>query len=318
LRGDGTGEGVPLERLSDCIEAIYDSAIDPDLWPVALEKVCRLVNGLNGVIMLADMLPAGGQLRFQRAWNVREDDMGVFAAEYARDNPLTPLFGRFAVDEPYNVTAVMPAEQWEATRIFREFARPRGFGDSLGVTLLKSPLQFASLSIAVSGAFDYCGPAELRALRLIAPHARRALAIGDLIEMRGLKAAALETALDRLTPGVALVDARGGLVFANLAARRGGGLAHPLTLAAGRVGLADRAADAALQQALERARAGDAQPLTLAVHGGDGEVAFVYLLRRAATATARVWPLRWPTRCSPRRRRRRWRSPATPGPGLSG
>lgn len=271
-------EPATLGRFSDCVAAIYDCAVDPDLWPAALEKVCGLVNGLNGVIVMADMLPGGSQLRFQRAWNVPEDDMRVFAAEYARDNPLTALFGRFAVDEPYNVTAVMPAQQWEATRIFREFATPRGFRDSVGVTLLKSPMQLASLSIAVSAEFDYCGPRELRVLELIAPHARRALAIGDLIEMRGLKAAALETALDRLTPGVALVDASGRLVFANAAARHGEGLAHPLAQTAGRVGLVERSADAAWQRALELARTGDARPLTLAVRGTEGEVAFVYLL----------------------------------------
>jgi hypothetical protein len=42
------------EELSGLIADIYDAAIDPALWPVALEKLCRFVPGRHANISIQD------------------------------------------------------------------------------------------------------------------------------------------------------------------------------------------------------------------------------------------------------------------------
>jgi hypothetical protein len=45
---------IDPEQLSDVIGKIYDSAIDPALWPLALEGSCRLIGATLGTVGIYD------------------------------------------------------------------------------------------------------------------------------------------------------------------------------------------------------------------------------------------------------------------------
>ena len=70
------------------------------------------------------------------------------------------------------------------------------------------------------------GDTEVDGLRLLGPHFRRAVTIGNLFDMKAMEAATFRSAIDALVAGVALVDEELGLVHANPAAeamlRKGG------------------------------------------------------------------------------------------------
>jgi hypothetical protein len=55
------------------------------------------------------------------------------------------------------------------TRVYKEFGEPNDFLDSIGVTLLKNPARFASLSIARSIKAGFSGERELTIMRLLRP-----------------------------------------------------------------------------------------------------------------------------------------------------
>lgn len=273
---DASAGLVSPEAYSDCLSTIYDCALDPALWPTALEKIGSFVNGLNGVILLIDTQISVP--RFHRTWNVDPESIQLFNTEFLADNPLVAPIGRLGVDEPYNVASMIPTDTWEQSRLFRDFGKPRGFKDHVGVTLMRSSSRLASLAIVTSDQFDYTGARELKLMGLIAPHARRALAIGDLIELRSLSANAVEQTLNALTPAVVLIDRNGGMLFANDAARQSDGLNYPLSLRSGRVEIADRVADTALQRALADWAQGAAKPFSQGVRTPDGRAAFIHAL----------------------------------------
>ena len=114
---------------------------------------------------------------------------------------------------------VMTSNEWLATRVYRDFGRPNGWLDSLGVTLLKTPSRFATLSLARRHDAGFAGPREIEIMRLLAPHLRRATSIADLIEMRELTSKTFETTFDALLAPVIFVDSHCRIIHANGAAR---------------------------------------------------------------------------------------------------
>jgi len=283
---------VDVEQFSDLVSTIYDCAIDPHLWPTAIEQIGRMMDGVNGVIMMLDTLER--RARFYVDWNVDPEDRRTYSQHYHADNPLEAAFARFDVDEPYNISLVMEPSRWLETRVYREFGRPRGMLDSIGVTLLKTPSRFASLSIAREHDAGFAGPRELDIMRLIAPHVRRAVSIADLIEMRELTIKTFETSFESLRVPVIFVDGGCRIINANGAARE--------LLAAGGPVRSDRnvlkAQTPDATQQLQRivVEAGkdggaDAEGGVVFIPYSDGRVAFAHVLStRLGTVRGRIEP----------------------------
>lgn len=208
---------IELDRFSDLVSTIYDCAIDPHLWPTAIEQIARLVEGSGGLILMIDLIEQRSRLYVD--WNVGAALGRTFSEHYYADNPLREAFPEFEVDEPYNIAMVMASERWRETRVYREFGRPNGWLDNVGVNLLRTPARSASLSIVRSERAGFAGPRELEIMRLLSPHLRRAVSIADLIEMRELTARTFESSFDALAVPIVLVDRAGGIVHANRAAQ---------------------------------------------------------------------------------------------------
>jgi DNA-binding CsgD family transcriptional regulator len=208
---------IDIGQFSDVVGTIYDCAVDPHLWPKAIEQVGRLIDGINGVVMIVDTVEK--KSRFYVDWNVDPMLIRTYSENFHADNPLNHAFTKFEVDEPYNISMVMEPSQWLETRVYREFGRPNGWLDSVGVTLLKTPSRFATLSIARHHDVGFAGPREIEIMRLLAPHLRKATSIADLIEMRELTSATFENAFDALLVPVVFVDGECRIIHANGAAR---------------------------------------------------------------------------------------------------
>jgi DNA-binding CsgD family transcriptional regulator/PAS domain-containing protein len=208
---------IELDQFSDLISTVYDCAIDPHLWPTAIEQIARLIDGSGGLILMIDLIENRSRLYVD--WNVGAALGQTFSEHYYADNPLNEAFPKFEVDEPYNIAMVMAPERWRETRVYREFGQPNGWLDNVGVNLLKAPARSASLSIVRPEEAGFAGPRELEIMRLLSPHLRRAVSIADLIEMRELTARTFESSFDALAVPIVLVDRAGGIVHANGAAQ---------------------------------------------------------------------------------------------------
>jgi DNA-binding CsgD family transcriptional regulator/PAS domain-containing protein len=281
---------VDIGQFSDVVGMIYDCAVDPHLWPKAIEKVGQLVDGINGVVMIIDTVE--NKSRFYVDWNVDPMLMRTYSEKFHADNPLNNAFTKFDVDEPYNISMVMKSSEWLETRVYREFGQPNGWLDSIGVTLLKTPSRFATLSIARHHDVGFAGPREIEIMRLLAPHLRKATSIADLIEMRELTSATFESAFDALLVPVVFVDSECRIIHANGAARE--------LFAAGDLIRSERgvlkaqAPDAT--QRLEAAtrqigRGGDEAGQVVYIPFADGRPAFGHVLpTRSGTVRGRIEP----------------------------
>ncbi len=123
------------------------------------------------------------------------------------------------LDEPLVMRRMPGAEALFDTPLFRDWAGAMGYCDNLTSVLLQRRERAGLLGLA---RHESVGPAtdrEVALLRLLAPHLRRAVAIGDLLDMQALETAALHDSMDGLSVGIGVVAADGAILHANAAAK---------------------------------------------------------------------------------------------------
>ena len=88
------------QRFSDLIGSIYDCAIDPELWPGAIEQICRELHCICGVIILYDFQRA--LITFAKVWNFNSNSAGGhFDAFFQYAKQLMGFMLTRPLDEPY-------------------------------------------------------------------------------------------------------------------------------------------------------------------------------------------------------------------------
>jgi DNA-binding CsgD family transcriptional regulator len=193
------------------------------------------------------------------SWGGDPDYMELYNTTYVKMQPfLTPAMAYAKPGDVFSAVLLVPIEEIKQSRFYKEWAEPQGICDMIASMLEKSATTMASVAVLRHERHGLADKASLDRMALLTPHYRRAVVIGRVLEMRAARADMLTETLDGLAAGVILVDSQGGLLTANAAGERmlhEGDLLHTVQ---GRVVAHDRGVDAALQDALSRAAAGDA------------------------------------------------------------
>jgi DNA-binding CsgD family transcriptional regulator len=286
---------VETEALSDLIGQIYDCALDPGRWPGVLGRIARAVEARVGMIAVHDLVENRPIRTF--AYGMPAVAVWLYEARYATRNPIAVALATRQVEGTVDTLGTLvEAEAWGRSAMYREFVRPLGLGDVLGVAALRSTRRGVWLGVLRRRTQPPFGPAETRLFHLLSPHVVRAMRIADLFELRAVQADRLTAVLDALTSAVWLLDREARVLHANAAAeglilRRG-----PLRLQQGRL-TALRPADAsllsaAIRDAIASEFAGVVPQATLPLGDGsvgDGVIATVLPLRGGAPAAVAVF-----------------------------
>jgi DNA-binding CsgD family transcriptional regulator len=134
---------------------------------------------------------------------------------------------------------------------------------------------------------------EIAILRLLAPHIRRAVTIGDLLDLKKLEVQALGSTLNNLAAAVIVVAGDNRILYANHAARHMFAAGRPVRSVGGRLA-ARGEADAELTKAIELARRDEAGigatgiGVSLGTAAGEPAVAHVLPLARGDLRTRLV------------------------------
>jgi DNA-binding CsgD family transcriptional regulator/PAS domain-containing protein len=181
---------------------------------------------------------------------------------------------------------LVPPHELLESRFYRELLKPQGLRDAIGLKLLRTERRmgfFATSRLASQGLY---GEAEIRLFTLLAPHVCRSVTISDALNLRAVKAKALEATLDGLASGVYLADREGRIVYMNRSAERQVKTSNALRIVNNRLTAVDRVAHAALAKAIAEATTDEAETpsggITLALPGDDnmGLVATILPLSR--------------------------------------
>jgi len=137
--------------------------------------------------------------------------------------------------------------------IYREWAAPQGFRDTLMMTVMKEPSRIGFLGLTRREEQRRYDDRDRELMRLLSPHIRRVVKIADLLDHRTLERDRFVEVVDALTTSVILIAADGRLLHAN---RSGRDLLQRKVMLVVRAGCVE-AADPTDEQAFRKARQPD-------------------------------------------------------------
>jgi DNA-binding CsgD family transcriptional regulator len=205
------------QQFSDLIGAIYDCAIDPDIWPQTIEKICVALRCILGVIDVIDLQRS--QVLFVRAWNYDLNRAAAYADDIQYVQRLGPILSQ-PIDEPWSAVRLIPVERAMETQLVQEWTAPAGHVDSLQTIVFRNSVRVGLFGAVRHESVGIATDDDLAILRMLAPHIRRAITISELLEMKALEAQPLAATLDTLAAGVIVVAADHRILFANATANR--------------------------------------------------------------------------------------------------
>jgi len=240
------------DELSELIGRIYDCAMEPERWLDTIGQICQALDCVAGTLNVTEPPDA---FRFVRIWGEPPEWTQRFLDNHLAEGmalQVPPLMAK-PLDEPYVLLRDVDQERFQASRLYREWAKPLGYCDNIGTVLLRDRTRSAFILLARHESVGPVRQREIDDLRRLAPHIRRAVAIGDLIEFKTMSA----TALDQLGVGVAFVSDRKQLLHANAAAKRMLDSGVHIRTLGGRLAATASQANRRLSDALETASSGD-------------------------------------------------------------
>jgi DNA-binding CsgD family transcriptional regulator len=216
-RDQYASSALPPQQFSDLIGAIYDCAIDPDIWPQTIEKICGALRCIHGLIVVIDL--ERSQILFAKGWNFDLSRAAAYADDIQYMMRLLPILSQ-PIDEPWSCARLIPTEQVMETRCFKEVSTPEGHVDSIQTIVFRNATRVGLFSAVRHESIGTATDDDLAILRMLAPHIRRAVTIGDLLGMKALEAQALAATLNTLAAGVIIVAPDHSVLFANTPADR--------------------------------------------------------------------------------------------------
>jgi len=204
---------MPEEQISALAGDIYDAAINPALWPNALEKICGVVGGRMASIVWQDAAKATRKV-FE--WGNDPRYRQLYQARYAELDPLFPAACFFPAGHVFRQSDVVAFDELRKTPIYKEWMQPQGYIDFVACYLEKSATSCVVTTVARHERDGIVDEASLSRMRLIVPHIRRAALIGNMVDVRSCQATSLADALNRLSAAVFLVDKMGRIEHLNI------------------------------------------------------------------------------------------------------
>jgi DNA-binding CsgD family transcriptional regulator len=279
-------------QLSDLIGEIYDAALNPSLWRGVLAKSRTFIGGSAAGLGWKDAASRIGSCAYHDGMDPRY--VRLYFEKYVALDPATSSTMFVDVCEPFVNGDLVPLDEFHQTRIYKEWVKPQGFVDYVACLADKSATSYALFNVFRHERDGMADDEARRRMRLIAPHVRRAVLIGKVIDLHKVEAAQLADTLDGVAAGVVLVDAAGRIVHANAAGLNLIAQGRVMRALGGKLACDDAAAEETLYDLFINAEHGDAAigrsgiAVSMCARDGERYVAHVLPLTSGARRKAGV------------------------------
>ncbi len=265
-------------EVSGILDAIYESAVVPDRWPQALDRLgqafdCRCVALIDRNLRSLEArvatsgVDASSQREFLDVWSAR-DLVRLRTREWRPG----------AIDLDHQI---VPKAELLASDYYNGFMKPRDMHTVMRLTLAHRNRFLTIISLVRPRSADEFDAASIEQCRVLMPHLERAAHIRFQAQDAGAMLGALSDAADRSVTAVLLLERDGRVKFANKAARAMAAAADGFLLRSDQFEVLDRDGDAAFQRLV--AGAAGALPNLDAPRGG-----VMRLARRSGKASYTV------------------------------
>lgn len=206
------------EHLRSLIPHIYAAAVDESRWLPALERLGDAFGG--DVSGLQYRTGPDGQVRWGRFARLDPFLATRIVREFANSNPWVratqPLWRPGLVIASH---AVVPVSRLRRTDYYDGILQPARLEHAFGACLFRHGDDVLNFTLVRSGARGPYEAHELKRVRVLIPHLRRAVQVGTKLAELEKTRAALADGLERLQHAVFIVEGSGRVIFANRAAR---------------------------------------------------------------------------------------------------
>jgi DNA-binding CsgD family transcriptional regulator len=277
-------------HLSQVIGHIYDAALDPALWLDVLAHAATFCNTATATIGSFDFVQQ--KANFAKHWGYDPHYFQLLIDRYIKINPLGPLAWLPSVGEVVSAGDLMPYEEYIGSAMGQEWGKPQGYVDSAQVVLEKTATAMAFFHVIRHERAGRVDDLLRRRMGLLAPHLRRAVLIGKVVDLHKVEAAALADTLDGIAAAMFLLDADARIVHANARGRAMLEDRDVLRDPDGKLCATDLPADQSLRDVVTAAGDGDAVlgargiTIPLAARSGERYVAHVLPLTSGARRKA--------------------------------
>jgi len=194
--------------LASTIGAVYAAGLDPTLWAQALAAMTELVGGVGATLEVIEK-PALAHREF-RQFGFPPAEVFPYFDRYSALNPRLPFTLRQRSGE-------IACDHLILDEFYAEFLPSLGIRYCVLGILNNTPQEIAILSVQRSPGQGHIDRAGIGKMELLVPHVRQALDVATRLGAAAETRRSLESALDWLADGVALVRADGAVGHANAA-----------------------------------------------------------------------------------------------------
>jgi len=221
----------------DLIEGLYGVASEPSLWRGWLGHLCGVL-AADAAILIHRFEPGAGDRGIvavglegeeserrgppsTTSFSVGPSQVAPYLAYLAEDSRLLSKAVSLEPGELLVLSEVLPADEFVATRLYREWLQPRGLHHLVSMVVARGRRHITGLSL-----LRRCGrlgfsPANLALLRLLLPHLERVAQIEELLIGAKRRDEVAKQILESARCGVVLLDDKGRVCSVN---RRAGTL----------------------------------------------------------------------------------------------
>ncbi|MBV9910540.1 MAG: helix-turn-helix transcriptional regulator [Hyphomicrobiales bacterium] len=243
-------------ELSAVIGDIYDAAIDPALWQRALGSICAFVGGHSAALFWHDS--AAQRSEALHLFNEDPYYTKLYFEKYMPMNPVFPAATFLEAGRVCTTNDIIPQDELEKTRFYKEWVKPQGIVDGVAVNLEKGTTCSSLLNIRTNASYGMADADMRRRLSLLTPHILRAVSIGRLLDQSRAREKALATTLEHVEAAVLMVGSDGAIAFANEPAKAMLAEGAVIRAAGDVLRAVSHEADRALRAVFKSAQKGDA------------------------------------------------------------
>jgi DNA-binding CsgD family transcriptional regulator/PAS domain-containing protein len=209
------------QDLTKIVGSVYDCIADERLWESTLDEIRIVCDGYLATLGVLDT--DSNATRF----SVASGDKNVFAPIaniHATKYSFLPALPKMELDQPYMMSSIYALQgsdardQWLESPLHVNWALPNKIDDCIWVPMVKTPWRIGHLVVITHTDRGPITGHDLDMMGQIAPHIRRAVAIGDLFEAERGQGEVFREVIDALVTPVFIVTADMQILFANTSA----------------------------------------------------------------------------------------------------
>ncbi len=206
-----------LTKFSQFVGSLYDCVPNPSGWRKTLQILC---DHFDGVLATLAVLDAGQKHSRFGAYCGEPTLVEPLVTTYAAEMPFYNILPLMEVDVPLNMEGIYELAGPGSREKFYsgkmgEWTVPNRIADCFCLAVLKQDSRVGCFNLTTDSRRPTISEDELQTMALLAPHIRRAVTIGDLLEIEQQDAHIFRDIVNALGTAVFVVSAPMKLVYAN-------------------------------------------------------------------------------------------------------